>query len=85
MKTSQSSTPPLKIDVVIDVKGEMCPVPLMRTMTTMKTLLIGQILAVITDHIPSTLSIPEKMKRRGHQVLRIEELDGHIFRILIRK
>ncbi len=63
----------------------MCPVPLMRTMVTMKTLEEGQILAVITDHVPSTENIPKNMKRRGHHVLDIEELGEHIFRIIIRK
>jgi TusA-related sulfurtransferase len=72
-------------DAVLDVRGEMCPVPLMRTMVAMKRLQEGQILAVITDHTSSTQSIPENMGKNDHEVLGIEDSDGRTFRILIRR
>ena len=72
-------------DVILDLKGEMCPVPLMNTMVTMKRLKEGQVLAVITNHVPSTRTIPENMQKSGYQVLGIEDLGEHTFKILIRR
>ena len=77
--------PTIDPDIVLDLKGEMCPVPLMKTMVTMKRLKEGQVLAVITNHVPSTRTIPENMQKSGYQVFGVEDLGEHTFKILIRR
>ena len=46
--------------VKLDLRGDICPVPLMKTMDVMKTIGEGQSIEVLTDHSPALLTIPNQ-------------------------
>lgn len=78
----------LKPRVTIDVTDNVCPVPIMRTLVALAKMKEGQILAVITDHPPSLKTIPNGVRKRGHECISTEELNGYnkrTWRVLVRK
>jgi len=52
---------------VLDVRGEICPVPLVETVKQIKKMKSGEKLVVISDHPPAKKSIPLEMKQQGHR------------------
>ncbi len=51
--------------VKLDVRGEICPYPMLKAVQEMKRLPYGEVLEVITDHAPALESIPLQAKRLG--------------------
>ncbi len=68
----------------VDVKGEICPMPDLNTQRALKKMKKGQILEVITDYPLSLERIPRTVKKQGHKILKIEQVNGPEHRILIR-
>ena len=54
--------------VKLDVRGEICPYPMLKAVEAMKRLPDGEVLEVITDHAPALESIPTQAKRLGFRV-----------------
>ena len=52
---------------VLDVRGEICPVPLVETVKQIKKMKSGEKLVVISDHPPAKKSIPLEMEQQGHR------------------
>jgi len=76
-------TDEVKPDQTLDVKGEICPNPDVRSMTTLEKMERGQVLEVLVDYPMSVERIPQNATKRGHKVLKIEQIDGPDHRILI--
>ena len=72
-----------KPDKTLDVKGEICPNPDVKTMTTLEKMEKGQILEVLVDYPLSVERIPANAEKRKHKVLKIEQVSGPEHRILI--
>jgi tRNA 2-thiouridine synthesizing protein A len=70
-------------DEVLDVKGEICPYPDIKTRKKLKQMKPGQVLEVLTDYPLSVERIPRNVQKEGHKVLKIERIDGPIHKILI--
>jgi tRNA 2-thiouridine synthesizing protein A len=67
----------------LDVRGEICPYPMMRTVTALKKLAGGEAaLEVVTDHAPALETIPTQAARLGFQT-NIEETGASEWRLLI--
>lgn len=67
----------------LDVRGEICPYPMMRTVTALKKLSKDeQVLEVVTDHAPALETIPTQAARLGFRT-EIEESGGSEWRILL--
>lgn len=50
----------------LDVRGEICPYPMMRTVSALKKLSAEQhVLEVVTDHAPALDTIPTQAARLG--------------------
>ncbi len=49
----------------LDVRGEICPYPMLKAVEAMKRLPEGEILEVITDHAPALETIPTQAHRLG--------------------
>jgi len=50
----------------LDVRGEICPYPMMRTVTALKKLSSAdRALEVVTDHAPALETIPTQAARLG--------------------
>jgi len=73
----------IKVDKTLDVRGEICPNPDVRTMTTLEKMEKGQILEVLVDYPLSVERIPRNVENRKHKVLKVEQVDGPDHRILI--
>lgn len=68
----------LKIDRVLDVKGLVCPRPMVMTMNTLKTMEKGQILHVMANDSSTKHSIPALCERGGYRLLEMREEAGTI-------
>ena len=67
----------------LDVRGEICPYPMMRTVTALKKLAGDEAaLEVVTDHAPALETIPTQAARLGFQT-NIEETGASEWRLLI--
>jgi tRNA 2-thiouridine synthesizing protein A len=68
---------------ILDVRGEICPYPMMRTVSALKKLSAGeQTLEVLTDHAPALDTIPTQAGRLGF-AMRVEEVGGSEWRIVL--
>lgn len=74
----------MKSDRCIDLSGSCCPVPIMETNKTMKTMQAGEVLEVISTDVGSRMDIPAWCRRTGNDLLHTEEADG-VYRYLIRR
>jgi TusA-related sulfurtransferase len=74
----------VKADKVIDCIGLFCPEPVLRTRVAMDSLEIGEILEVIADDPSAEADIKAWAKHTGHEILKIERIDGE-FHFFIKK
>ncbi|MGI9862595.1 sulfurtransferase TusA family protein [Moorella naiadis] len=68
----------------LDMCGEMCPIPIVRTKVRLKQLAGGDILIVTTDHNCTSQSLTEAVRKLGHRV-EVSEVDNGIWEIIIEK
>jgi TusA-related sulfurtransferase len=73
----------ITVDKTLDVRGEICPNPDVRTMTTLEKMEKGQILEVLVDYPLSVERIPRNVENRKHKVLKVEQVSGPEHRILV--
>ncbi len=67
----------------LDVRGEICPYPMMRTVSALKKLSGDErVLEVVTDHAPALETIPTQAARLGFRT-DIEETGASEWRIMI--
>lgn len=67
----------------LDVRGEICPYPMMKTVQALKKLGPNEpVLEVITDHAPALETIPTQAVRLGYSVA-IEETGNPEWRITL--
>lgn len=71
----------IKADVVHDVTGTFCPVPLAELTAKMKEMEIGQVIELIADDPGSIEDVPAWCKSTGQEFLGMYEEDGeyHFF------
>ena len=68
----------------LDLQGEPCPYPAMRTLEVLPMLKNGEILEVLSDCPQSINNIPLDAKNHGYAVLKVEQL-GATIRYFIQK
>ena len=68
----------------LDLEGEPCPYPAVRTLEVLPELKKGEVLEVLSDCPQSINNIPIDAKSHGYEVLGIEQL-GATIRYLIKK
>ncbi len=66
----------------LDVRGEVCPYPMMKAVEAMKKLNGSEDIVVITDHAPCLETIPPQAPRHGYEV-RIEQTGTPEWRITL--
>jgi len=67
----------------LDVRGEICPYPMMRTVSALKKLSLEErTLEVVTDHAPALETIPTQAARLGFTTA-VEEVGGSEWRITL--
>ncbi len=72
-------------NIVVDVKGETCPIPLIETRKALRKAAEGDVVEVIGTHQASKREIPMAVKNLGLQLLDITDADDGTWRIRIRK
>jgi len=71
--------------MILDLSGEVCPVPLVKARRAMDKMRIGDILEIITTSESSKGNIVMAAKELGMEVVRIREDEDGKWHILIRK
>jgi tRNA 2-thiouridine synthesizing protein A len=71
-------------DFEIDVRGQCCPYPLIRTKETMDDLESNEVLLVIANDSITPQNIATWTKKTRNELLAVEEKEG-IFNIYVRK
>lgn len=74
----------IQADQVIDVKGMICPKPLLMARQALKGLEPGQILEVITDDMTTKITFHSFLASSGDELMNIYE-DGKILHHYIKK
>jgi len=75
----------MKIDKVVDIKGEHCPFTFVRSKLALETMKAGETLEIITDHEPATQNVPRSMENEGHKLLDLQKINDTDWRIVIQK
>ena len=68
----------------IDVTGDICPVPVLKTKKALEELKEGEELEVVGDYKPALESIKRFAENNGYTVVTAEETESG-FRIVIKK
>jgi len=63
-------------DYELDVRGECCPYPLVRTKKQVDALEPGEILKVIADDPVAPQNIDQWSRKSGNKLLAVEQKDG---------
>jgi TusA-related sulfurtransferase len=71
-------------DRTIDCVGLFCPIPILRTREAIKTMTVGQVLAMTSDDPSSEADMKSWTTRTGHELLEMDK-HGAVFRFLVRK
>lgn len=69
----------------LDVKGFSCPYPVIFARRAMEELDSGDILELTIDNKPSCERVPAAMKKDGHQVLKVSQLEKAVWELRIKK
>jgi tRNA 2-thiouridine synthesizing protein A len=71
-------------NIVVDCRGETCPVPLVEARKALRKAAAGDIVEVVGTHPSSRKEIPMAVKALGLELLDIRDDDG-VWRIRIRR
>ncbi|MDI6800155.1 MAG: sulfurtransferase TusA family protein [Actinomycetota bacterium] len=71
----------IKADVVLDCKGQFCPMPILNTKKASKKMASGQILEVLGTDPGTERDLPAWCKRTGNDLIKMDQLGGvlHFF------
>ncbi len=70
--------------MLLDVRGEICPYPMMRTVDALEKLMPDEELEVLTDHAPALSTIPWEAAKRGYDV-DVQKVGNGEWKLTIRK
>lgn len=71
-------------DSVLDVRGEDCPLPLLKARQALKRLAVGQTLQVLATDPGSLRDFHAFARQSGHALLHAQEQDGEFHYLLQR-
>lgn len=69
---------------VLDVRGEVCPYPDVKSQRKVKKMKSGEILEILIDYPLSAERIPRSVEKLGHDVLKVEKTGESAWRILVK-
>ena len=70
---------------VLDVRGYVCPYPVIYTRKALTRLKPGDVLEVLTDNPPSCENVPRSAREDGHEVLSVEQVEEGVWKVIIRR
>jgi tRNA 2-thiouridine synthesizing protein A len=68
----------VKEDQLLDVRGQKCPMPSVKTALALEQLEGGNVVKVLIDDPVSKTDLPQWVKGNGHHVLGIEDKDDYV-------
>jgi len=71
-------------DITLDVCGEVCPMPVLKTKKALEGMKPGEVLEVIVDYPPSRENVQRFATSEGNEILGVEE-EGNKIKILVKK
>lgn len=71
-------------DDTLDVRGECCPYPLIRTKKQVEQLKSGEILEIIADDPVAPQNIDAWAKKSGNKLLAVEK-EGNTFKVYVQR
>jgi tRNA 2-thiouridine synthesizing protein A len=72
-------------NIVVNVKGQTCPIPLIEVRKALRRAAPGQIVEVFGTHQASKREIPMAVKNLGLELVEVSEDGNGVWRILIRR
>ena len=75
----------IKIDKIIDLKGEVCPFPWVKSKKALANMQIGQILKIIVDHAPAVENIPKYFKEESQEILNVKQTKESEWEIIVKR
>ena len=72
-------------DSTLDCRGQLCPMPIVKTNKALKTLEVGQILEMIATDPGSIPDMEAWAKQTRHELLLAQEEEDGTFRFLVKK
>lgn len=73
-----------KVTKSLDVRGRVCPYPVIQTKIELGKMSKGEVLEIITDNLPSVENIPMSAEKGGHKVLDVSKVGDGVYKILVR-
>ena len=70
--------------MLLDVRGEICPYPMLKAMEALSKLGPEEALEVLTDHPPALQTIPAYTGRLGYRS-RIEEVAPGVWKVIVQR
>lgn len=74
----------LKVDLTLDCRGLLCPMPVLKTNAAVKKMKVGQILEMVATDPGAKPDMLAWSKRTKHELLGMEE-EGGVLRFYVRK
>jgi len=74
----------IKPTATLDVRGEICPYPDVKTKKKLKSMKPGEILEVIVDYPLSVERIPRTVEKMGHELLKIVKVGESEWKLYIK-
>ncbi|MFX0125115.1 MAG: sulfurtransferase TusA family protein [Candidatus Hodarchaeota archaeon] len=74
-----------KIHLSLDARDLSCPQPIMKSVKSLRTLDIGQVLEILTTDPGSKADIPAWVRSTGHKLLFFDERGSKEFRFLVKR
>ena len=66
----------------LDVRGEICPYPMLRAKEAMEGATLGEVLDLLTDHPPALTTVPWQAQKLGFTA-EVQELGGAEWKITL--
>lgn len=75
----------MKVNRVINLKGEVCPYTFVKSLLTLEEMEDGQVLRVIVDYLPSVENVPRSLKNEGHEIVSVVQINDTDWAITVKK
>ena len=72
-------------DLLLDVKGLQCPLPLLKTKQTLGDMRPGQVLKVVTTDKTTRMTFNSYLKNSGDELLNMEEYEKELHHYIRKK
>ena len=73
------------VDKTINLKGDVCPFPWVKSKKALAKMQLGQVLEIVVDHAPAMENIPHYFKEEGQNVISVEQMKELEWQIIVKR